>query len=91
MLKLPSPPPAADLPASAQDDNYDAGYSDGFANEPAYVSGAGQAAALFADILEPGAVAATEERYLRGYWQGQHDRQHLSWALARPAGSHRAP
>jgi hypothetical protein len=67
MPKLPWPRPAADLPASAQDDNYAACYRDGLADEPAYVSAAGQAAALFADFLEPGAVAAAEERYLRGY------------------------
>ena len=70
MLKLPSPPPTADLPASAQDDNYAAGYRDGFANEPAYVSGAGQAAALFADILEPGAVPAAEQRSPAGLLAG---------------------
>jgi hypothetical protein len=88
---VPSPPPATDLPASAQDDNHAAGYRDGLASEPAYVSGAGQAAALFADILTPGAVAAAEERYLRGYWQGQHDRQHPARAPALLPAATEAP
>ncbi|HVR11789.1 MAG TPA: hypothetical protein VMW75_27350 [Thermoanaerobaculia bacterium] len=79
MPQPPPPHPAAAPPGSpGLDDNYAAGYRDGLANDAAHVSGAGEAPALFADLLEPGAVAAAEERYLRGYFQGQHDRQHPS-------------
>ncbi|HLX08944.1 MAG TPA: hypothetical protein VKY89_13910 [Thermoanaerobaculia bacterium] len=79
-----SHPAAAPPPPVPHDDDYAHGYRDGLANEPAYVAGAGQSAALFADLFAPGAVAEREERYLRGYLQGQHDRQHPQPSAAAP-------
>jgi hypothetical protein len=57
-------------PAGApHDDPYAAGYYDGLAQDPPGVPAA-------EDGQAPAAGVAAEERYLHGYWQGRHDRDH---------------
>jgi hypothetical protein len=60
--------PAGDAPP---DDPYDAGYYDGLAQDDP-PGGAPPAE----DGQAPAAGVAAEERYLHGYWQGRHDREH---------------
>ena len=72
-------------PAGAPpDDPYGAGYYDGLAQDPPGVPAA-------EDGQAPAAGVAAEKRYLHGYWQGQHGREHHRLQLRGESHGYRWP